>query len=111
MTVSDLKIPQDLATLGGELVGRARQLLEDEADRLDKEIREELEAALKDRAELVARKLGGEDVDRELAHSDAALASYAFVAHSGAARVFEAVLKELGKVLGEAARVALGGLL
>ena len=80
--MSDLS---DLAKgLGNELVEHVRTELADEWEALEQIAKVELRGTAEDLGGLLLRSLGGEDVDEEIAHARAAMASWEFVLASKA---------------------------
>ena len=79
---------------------RTRDRLGDTWDELEQAHRQQVEDVLADVADLTLRAAAGEDVDTELAHAKAALASLEYVAVDALADAVRAAVSDVAEVLG-----------
>ncbi|MFQ5352514.1 MAG: hypothetical protein ACE5D3_05505 [Candidatus Binatia bacterium] len=95
----------DLEALAKGMASQLGEKVKESAQRswanLPDEYKDEVEAVLKDSAKLTMRALGGEDVDTEIAHTKAAMASWSFVGASVVRQAVKDALKEAAVFAGK----------
>lgn len=97
--------------VGTQFLATAKSKLEGAWDELEQQGRDALEACARDRARLMVKALGGEDVSNEIGFVDATIANWTWVGAEKARKALVEAAEEVAEIVGSLLGAAVKGIL